>query len=909
MADSPILIVDDDPDIRESLGDLLVSEGYRVDAVAQGSDAVQHLKGRQYSAAVLDMGLPDLDGLSVLRVMMELDPHLPVIVLTGDATTDNRITSLVRGAFAHLTKPYHTHELKAILKRAVEVKDLATRAEDVQDVLHASENRFRALVESATDAIVLADHRGYIIGWNSAAERVFGRSKHEAIGHALISLLPERFRQGPRDGFASLTPSSLPTLVGKTVELIGLTRAGQEFPLELSLGSWKTKDGMFYSAILRDISARKRAEQELARLHRHNELILTSAAEGLCGIDLGGRVTFVNPAAARMLHANAADLVGQSLHGTVHHSSLDECPYPESACSICHSLTDGATHHIDNEVFSRADGSSFPVQYVSSPIREQDTVVGAVVVFQDISERKRGERLQHTQLAVSLALTAPTTPEAVTDQILGTIGEAAEADVVALWRMDQARSVLRCEGVWQASSAPMEEFVALCRRTTFPPGVGLPGRVWSSREPAWIADVAADANFPRSPTAVRVGLRSACAVPIRVGSQMHGVLEWHSRAKRDPDQVLLEVMADTGMKIGQFLERRQADLALDQAYKRTESILTGLPAAVIMCDERDRVTYANPLAKELFEQSEHPLAGQDIRHVLPLDESAIERFRRELTGSSTIPSRDAEFESLKRVFRYRLFPVSADRPGPPLIGMVVWDVTEEKQLQDQLIQSEKLSGLGTMVSGMAHEINNPAQAILSMAELILEEDNPATIKEFAADIVDYARHVATVVRDFASYARTAGREGGTDVHLNERLTEAVKMVRRGPHFGYIEVVTDFGAIPPIRARKPEIDQVLVNLIGNAAQAMHGQGRLTLSTRVESPWVTLQVADTGCGIPKSLLSKIFDPFFTTKEPGKGTGLGLSIVHRIVTKYAGTLSVESEEGTGTTFILRFPIEHAE
>ena len=221
------------------------------------------------------------------------------------------------------------------------------------------------------------------------------------------------------------------------------------------------------------------------------------------------------------------------------------------------------------------------------------------------------------------------------------------------------------------------------------------------------------------------------------------------------------------------------------------------------------------------------------------------------------------------------------------------------------MQTDKLASLGTMVSGMAHEINNPAQAILSMAELIQEENDQQQIRQFAADIVDYARHVSNVVRDFASYARSAGRDGQSELDITDRLAEAVKMVKRGPHFGYVKVVTDYAGPAIVRARRAEIDQVFVNLISNALQAMNGRGDLRLSTRTDEEGVQVTIQDTGCGIPKAIQAKIFDPFFTTKEPGKGTGLGLSIVHRIVTKYGGTIMVESEDGKGTAFCIRFPL----
>jgi len=230
-----------------------------------------------------------------------------------------------------------------------------------------------------------------------------------------------------------------------------------------------------------------------------------------------------------------------------------------------------------------------------------------------------------------------------------------------------------------------------------------------------------------------------------------------------------------------------------------------------------------------------------------------------------------------------------------------------RQLQDQLIQAEKLAGLGILVSGMAHEINNPVQGILGMAELILDEENPATIREYTRDIIEYSRHIATVIRDFAGYTRSSSREDEVDVDLCERLTGAVKMVRRCSHFGTVEVATQFQPIPRLRARRVEIDQVFINLLSNAVQAMKGRGHLELATQSQGGTVSIRISDTGCGIPKELIPRIFDPFFTTKDPGKGTGLGLSIVHQIVSKYGGTIGFESEEGKGSTCTVQFPAEN--
>ncbi len=911
MFTPPVLIVDDDPDTRETLSDLLVSEGYDVQSVALGADALEQVRHNRFGAVLLDIQLPDLNGLSVLKVLTELDPHLPIIVLTGHASAENTIGSLIRGAFAYLTKPYNSQEVKAVLRRAVSVKDLAERAEHVEQALRASEDRFRVLVESATDAIILADHGGYIISWNNAAERVFGYSKEEALGRPLTVLMPERYRQAHEQGLARLIRTGESRLVGKTLELMGLTKQGQEFPLELSLASWQTQEGRWFSGIIRDITERKRTGAELERLSRHNQLLLNSAGEGIYGLDAQGRTTFVNPAAARMLGWDAAELIGQPMHAILHHSYPDGNPYPRTACPIYAAFKDGLIHHVQDEIFWRKDGTSFPVEYVSTPIREQETLAGAVVVFRDISERKRAEGLQQAQLAVSHILATAGTLDEAMPQLLGEVCGMVGWDVGLIWRIDLQANVLRCAAGWPPASGGFGEFLHLNYATAIPFGVGLPGRVWASGQPAQILDMVQDQNCPFAPTAARVGLHGAFAFPIKSGGALSGVIEFFSRSTRDPNSRLMQAMSDIGIKIAQFIERKRADNALRRASEETENILASLPGAILISDGQHEIIYANGSANRTFGQEGTSLVGRRLPETLPMNEAARHRFRQQLdalvTGGS-LDQQDVEFEAGKRVFRYRLFSVALRGNEQPQTGMVVWDVTEARQLRDQLVQAEKLSSLGTLVSGMAHEVNNPAQAILSMAELILDEQNPDRIREYASDIVGYARHVSDVVRDFAGYARAVSLEGEGTVDLRERLTEAVKMVRRGPHFGYVNVVTHFEPVPHLTARKAEIEQLFVNLISNAVQAMKGRGQLTLATALEGDSSAVRIADTGCGIPQTILHKIFDPFFTTKEPGKGTGLGLSIVHKIVTKYGGVLHVDSEENKGTTFTIRFPAKDA-
>lgn len=264
IAPSPsILIVDDDPDIARALQDLLEYEGYQVQAASTGGEAISRATEDHFSAVILDLGLPDVDGFSVLRTLTKADPKLPIIILTAFLKDARTIASLREGAFAYLTKPYNRDELKATLRRAIGVQALAVKAERVERALSESEERFRSVVETASDAIVLGDQNGTIISWNKAAQALFGYAAEEVLGEPLTLLMPPRYRASHQRGLERLRATGRPRLIGKTVELNGLRKDGSEFPLELSLGTWRTREGAFYSGIVRDITERRRREKAL----------------------------------------------------------------------------------------------------------------------------------------------------------------------------------------------------------------------------------------------------------------------------------------------------------------------------------------------------------------------------------------------------------------------------------------------------------------------------------------------------------------------------------------------------------------------------------------------------------------------------------------------------------------------
>jgi len=242
--------------------------------------------------------------------------------------------------------------------------------------------------------------------------------------------------------------------------------------------------------------------------------------------------------------------------------------------------------------------------------------------------------------------------------------------------------------------------------------------------------------------------------------------------------------------------------------------------------------------------------------------------------------------------------------------VVVEDITEQKALEGQLVQSEKLAAVGTLVSGVAHELNNPLTSITGLSEFLLEQ---GTVDEQTAShlrvINDQAERASRIVRNLLSFAHKSTTERGLvdlgDVVQRTGLLMGYELRRSG-----IEMETVVAPdVPPVLANRDQVQQVLLNLMTNAMYALGAlppgaPRRLTIAAEPAGDRVHLKVSDTGPGIPPEAAAQIFDPFFTTKPPGEGTGLGLFLSYGIAGAHGGTLTVDSAPGGGATFTLALP-----
>ena len=233
------------------------------------------------------------------------------------------------------------------------------------------------------------------------------------------------------------------------------------------------------------------------------------------------------------------------------------------------------------------------------------------------------------------------------------------------------------------------------------------------------------------------------------------------------------------------------------------------------------------------------------------------------------------------------------------------------RMQSRVAQSERLASIGMLAAGVAHEVNNPLGGILALTALTLEdlpEDHPD--RDNLEEVVRQTERCRDIVKHLLEFSRQTAA-GSEEVDLNDALERTLDLLRRQSLFFNIAVEKRLAEeLPPLRADRSQLQQVFMNILMNAAQAMDEEGRLTVITRParDGEAVEVELRDTGCGIPKEHLDRIFDPFFTTGKEGHGTGLGLSIAYGIITKHGGTISVESEVGVGTSFTIQLPAAHA-
>jgi two-component system, chemotaxis family, CheB/CheR fusion protein len=316
----------------------------------------------------------------------------------------------------------------------------------------------------------------------------------------------------------------------------------------------------------------------------------------------------------------------------------------------------------------------------------------ALVLLEDVTERMRAERRLAAQYVVTSVLAGATTVEEAAPRVLGAICQAVGWDVGGLWTVDREEQVLRFVGAWRAGEdGDLEEFEVRSVATAFERGVGLPGRVWESREPAWTVNVTEDPAFRRTKAALGAGLQGALFFPLALGTDVLGVAEFFSRESKPPDDQLLLMMAAIGSQLAQFLERKEGEQALRESEARKSAVVEAALDCVIGMDHTGRIIEFNPAAEKSFGYRREDVVGRDIADVIvpPSLREAHRRGRERYleTGRRKILGQRLELPALRAdgsEFPVELTITEVKTPGAPLFIGYLRDITERRRAEDGL---------------------------------------------------------------------------------------------------------------------------------------------------------------------------------------------------------------------------------
>lgn len=340
----------------------------------------------------------------------------------------------------------------------------------------------------------------------------------------------------------------------------------------------------------------------------------------------------------------------------------------------------------------------------------------------------------------------------------------------------------------------------------------------------------------------------------------------------------------------------------------SQNIIESINSGVLACDLEGTVGSCNSAMEKLYGLARNDAVGKSLQAIFPPELLA------ELPQAS-------DAQSVLSLYKFRLNTpggqtLIVNLSAVPLVGkdghvlgrlLIFNDLTERVNLEDQLVQAEKLSSIGLLAAGVAHEVNTPLAVITSQAQLAMRQIPPEDSLSRTLDkIVKQAFRASEIVNHLLKFSRVSGSEY-SELDLNKLVRETLSLLEPMLHASKVTVNTQLSrALPLIYANSGKLQQVFMNLIMNACDAMPRGGELTIvTTDCEDSFVRVEVSDNGVGIAPEHLSRIFDPFFTTKSTSRGTGLGLAVTYGIIREHLGKIEVQSTVGRGSSFRVELPV----
>lgn len=476
------------------------------------------------------------------------------------------------------------------------------------------------------------------------------------------------------------------------------------------------------------------------------------------------------------------------------------------------------------------------------------------------------------------------------------------------------------------ATAEMEGFASVSSALRFAPGEGLPGRVWREGAPVWIPDFGLDATLPRRAAAVNCGLHAALAFPIR-GQEFLGAFEFISDEMRPPDANLLHMMSAVGAQVGQFIERKRAELALAESQSLFLAVFNGAQDAILLTNDFGEIIEANPAATKLLGLTRSSLLRRKVWSILPksgeTDGAALWKdFLRSGTQNTEVTVRqhgdrsaDVDYRAVARIV-----------PGVHL--SILRDITERKQREQQTrllnkelearIQErtaalrESNTQMEAFCYSVSHDLRAPLRSMQGFSRALLDDYGdilPQEGRDFARRIVAASEHMDGLLADVLAYSRLTRQE------LKPEIVDVAEVVEDAKLHLIAEVrqrdaVIETIAKCRVRANRAVLELILMNLIENAIKFVpkERQPRVRVEAELRDRACRIWVRDNGIGISPEHHQRIFRIFERLHgvESYPGTGIGLALVQKAAERMGGSCGVESAPGEGSAFWIELPAE---
>ena len=802
---------------------------------------------------------------------------------------------------------------------------LVARQEALLYRLRRSDEQHRLVVETSSHLIVTVAPSGHITSLNAAALSESGYTREDLMGRPFADFVA--VEDVPMAGaFVARAFRGEETRFA----LRFLRKSGEQRWLEGAVSPIRERSGVTgVVCVCRDVTEERSATNRLRASDRRFRTIVDTAFEGIWTVDRNCRTDYVNRRLADMLGFSVNEMMGQDPIAFTVEGALTPTSWADREREGKGGVLELALR--------RKDGTSIWAIVATSPLRDAEGVFeGALAMVTDISHQKRVEHdlreasehlaaIIETQYQIAAAdLDVPRVMQLIVERTQALTGGAGAA--IEMVERDE-------EMVYMAATGVAAPLVGVRR----PVAGSVSGRCVRTGELVACTDTETDPNVDRA-LAQRTGVRSVLAVPLLYERRVIGVLEQLATTpdfftERDVDtlRLMAGVLAAALGHAKEFEEKKkliaartEALSALQASQERFRTAFECSAVGMTLTAADGRFMQANRALSEMLGYTQEELGRlsfQDITH--PDDqEASVTAKTRLLKGEIR------NYQMEKRYIRkdggvvWVLLGVSVahDADGFPLhfVSQMV-DITQRKRaeaerhnLQLQLAQSSKMQAVGQLVSGVAHELNNPLAAILGFSEILLQDCKDPETRESLNIIFSQAQRSRAIVRDLLSFIRTReGRQRApTDMHeMLDRVTRALMPAAQAEG---ATIVTDLSMpCPMLVIDRAGLEQVFTNLVMNAVQAARA-GIVRVTAQAVGDRVEIAVEDTGPGIPPDVFPRLFEPFFTTKPVGQGTGLGLPVSLGIVEQHGGTLRPENRpanEGGGARFVVSLPIACAE